>query len=185
MGLAAGLGSVRWRRTLVVYALIALGLYLISGVIFYVWNVTLFNERLGLPFDGAMDTITRWQQYAQLATISAIYSGAFGTISAFLAFVLAGRARQWSWFTMLLLAAVTSAIAFACALDPFGLSLVIKDDKQALEVFSSTLYACVVNALAMMTLIAQLLYAFFAARAPTAAAPKGTTTSIADDITLP
>jgi len=182
IGLAAGLGTVRWRWTLLVYALIALALYLFSAVVFYIVNVTMFNVRLGLPDASTMDMITHLQQYSLAA---ALYSVRFGIVSAFLALALAGRARQWSWFTILLLAAVVSAIAVQFALDLRGIGIFINDGRRALETFSSPLYTIVVNALAMLTLVAQALYAIFAARTTPAAAPKAQAASIADDVTLP
>ena len=187
IGLAAGLGIVRWRWTLLVYALIALALYLFSAVVFYIVNVTMFTERLGLagpglPDASTMDMITHLQQYSLL---TALYSVRFWIVSAFLAIVLAGRARQWTWFTVLLLTAVVSAIAVQFALDLRGIGIFIKDGRQALEMFSSPLYTIVVNALAMLTLVAQVLYATLAARTTVTAAPKAPTASMADDPTLP
>jgi hypothetical protein len=182
IGLAAGLGTVRWRWTLLVYALIALALYLFSAVVFYIVNVTMFNVRLGLPDASTMDMITHLQQYSLAA---ALYSVRFGIVSAFLALALAGRARQWSWFAILLLVAVVSAIAVQFALDLRGIGIFINDGRRALETFSSPLYTIVVNALAMLTLVAQALYAIFAARTTPAAAPKAQAASIADDVTLP
>src|SRR5690349_4098801 len=120
IGLAAGLGIVRWRWTLLVYALIALALYLFSAVVFYIVNVTMLNVRLGLPDAATSDLITHLQQYSLL---TAIYSIRFGIVSAFLALALAGRARQWSWFTILLLSAVVSAIAVQFALDLRGIGI--------------------------------------------------------------
>jgi len=122
------------------------------------------------------------QQYSLAA---ALYSVRFGIVSAFLALALAGRARQWSWFAILLLAAVVSAIAVQFALDLRGIGIFINDGRRALETFSSPLYTIVVNALAMLTLVAQALYAIFAARTTPAAAPKAQAASIADDVTLP
>jgi len=182
IGLAAGLGIVRWRWTLLVYALIALALYLFSAVVFYIVNVTMFTVRLGLPDATTSEMITHLQQYSVLA---AIYSVRFGIVSAFLALALAGRARQWSWFTILLLAAVVSAIAVQFALDLRGIGIFITDGRRALETFSSPLYTIVVNALALLTLIAQALYAIFAARTTAATAPKASTASMSDDPTLP
>ncbi len=187
VGLAAGLGIVRWRWTLLVYALIALALYLFSAVVFYIVNVTMFTERLGLagpglPDASKMDMITHLQQYSLL---TALYSVRFWIVSAFLAIVLAGRARQWTWFTVLLLTAVVSAIAVQFALDLRGIGIFIKDGRQTLEMFSSPLYTIVVNALAMLTLVAQVLYATLAARTTVTAAPKAPTASMADDPTLP
>lgn len=187
IGLAAGLRIVRWRWTLLVYALIALALYLFSAVVFYIVNVTLFNERLGLagpglPDASTMATITHLQQYSLLA---AIYSVRFWIVSAFLALALAGRARQWTWFTVLLLASVVSAIAVQFALDVRGIGIFIKDGRQALEMFSSPLYTIVVNALALLTLVAQILYATLAARTTATATPKAPTASMSDDPTLP
>ena len=182
IGLAAGLGIVRWRWTLLVYALIALALYLFSAVVFYIVNVTMFTVRLGLPDATTSEMITHLQQYSVLA---AIYSVRFGIVSAFLALALAGRARQRSWFTILLLAAVVSAIAVQFALDLRGIGIFITDGRRALETFSSPLYTIVVNALALLTLIAQALYAIFAARTTAATAPKASTASMSDDPTLP
>jgi hypothetical protein len=182
IGLAAGLGIVRWRWTLLVYALIALALYLFSAVVFYIVNVTMFTVRLGLPDATTSEMITHLQQYSVLA---AIYSVRFGIVSAFLALALAGRARQWSWFTILLLAAVVSAIAVQFALDLRGIGIFITDGRRALETFSSPFYTIVVNAFAMLTLIAQALYAIFAARTTPAAPPKASTTSMSGDPTLP
>ncbi|HEY7339494.1 MAG TPA: hypothetical protein VH591_01325 [Ktedonobacterales bacterium] len=182
IGLSAGLGIVRWRWTLFVYALIALALYLFSAVVFYIVNVTMFNVLLGLPDASTMEAITHLQQYSLL---TAVYSVRFGIVSAFLALVLAGRARQWSWFTILLLAAVVSAIAVQFALDLRGIGLFIKDGRRTLEVFSSPLYTIVVNALAMLTLIAQIIYATLVARTTTAAVPKAQAASMSDDVTLP
>jgi hypothetical protein len=186
-GLAAGLGISRWRWTLLVYALIALALYLFSAVVFYIVNVTMFTERLGLagpglPDASTLEAITHWQQYSVLA---AIYSVRFGIVGAFLALVLAGRARQWSWFTILLLAAVVSAIAVQFALDLRGIGIFINDGRRALETFSSPLYTIVVNALALLTLVAQILYATLAARTTPVAAPKASAASMSDDPTLP
>ena len=182
IGLAAGLGIARWRWTLLVYALIALALYLFSAVVFYIVNVTMFTVRLGLPDATTTEMITHLQQYSVLA---AIYSVRFGIVSAFLALALAGRARQRSWFTILLLAAVVSAIAVQFALDLRGIGIFITDGRRALETFSSPLYTIVVNALALLTLIAQALYAIFAARTTAATAPKASTASMSDDPTLP
>lgn len=182
IGLAAGLGSGRWRWTLLVYALIALALYLFSAVVFYIVNVTMFNVLLGLPSAGTMETITHLQQYSLL---TAVYSVRFGIVSAFLALVLAVRARQWSWFTIILVTAVVSAIAVQFALDLRGIGLFITDGRRTLEIFSSPLYTIVVNALAMLTLIAQIIYATFVARTTTAAAPKVQAASMSDDVTLP
>ena len=187
IGLAAGLGIARWRWTLFAYALIALALYLFSAVVFYIVNVTMFNVRLGLAGPGLPDAtttemITHLQQYSVLA---AIYSVRFGIVSAFLALALAGRARRWSWFTILLLAAVVSVIAVQFALDLRGIGIFITDGRRALEIFSSPLYTIVVNALAMLTLVAQALYAIFAVRTTPAAAPKAPTASMPDDPTLP
>jgi len=182
IGLAAGLGIARWRWTLLVYALIALALYLFSAVVFYIVNVTMFTVRLGLPDATTTEMITHLQQYSVLA---AIYSVRFGIVSAFLALALAGRARQWSWFTILLLAAVVSAIAVQFALDLRGIGIFITDGRRALETFSSPLYTIVVNALVLLTLIAQALYAIFAARTTAATAPKASTASMSDDPTLP
>ncbi|HEU4783716.1 MAG TPA: hypothetical protein VFS83_10280 [Ktedonobacterales bacterium] len=182
IGLAAGLRTGRWRWTLLIYALIALALYLFSAVVFYIVNVSMFSVRLGLPDASTADMITHLGQYSVLA---AIYSVRFGIVSAFLALVLAGRARQWSWFTIILLAAVVSAIAVQFALDLRGIGIFIKDGRRTLEIFSSPLYTIVVNALAMLTLIAQILYATFAARTTATAAPKASTASMSDDPTLP
>lgn len=187
IGLAAGLGIARWRWTLLAYALIALALYLFSAVVFYIVNVTMFNVRLGLAGPGLPDAtttemITHLQQYSVL---TAIYSVRFGIVSAFLALALAGQARQWSWFTILLLAAVVSAIAVQFALDLRGIGIFITDGRRALETFSSPLYTIVVNTLAMLTLIAQALYAIFAARTTAVGAPKASTARMSDDPTLP
>jgi hypothetical protein len=78
-----------------------------------------------------------------------------------------------------------SAIAVQFALDLRGIGIFINDGRRALETFSSPLYTIVVNALAMLTLVAQALYAIFAARTTPAAAPKAQAASIADDVTLP
>lgn len=89
MGLAAGLGIARWRGTLLVFALIALTLYIASAVMFYILNVSMFRERLGLPVEGALATIYRLQQASMIVYV---YSVTVGAISVFLALVLAGRA---------------------------------------------------------------------------------------------
>ncbi len=182
IGLAAGLGSGRWRWTLLVYALIALALYLFSAVAFYIVNVAMFNVRLGLPDASTTETITNLQQYSLL---TAVCSVRFGIVSAFLALVLARRARHWSWFTIILLTAVVSAIAVQFALDLRGIGIFITDGRRTLEIFSSPLYTIVVNALAMLTLIAQIIYATLVARTTTAAAPKAQAASMSDDVTLP
>jgi len=187
IGLAAGLGAGRWRWTLLVYALIALVLYLFSAIVFYIVNVAMFNVRLGLsgpglPDASTMETINNLRQYSVL---TAVYSVRFGIVSAFLALVLAGWARQWTWFTIILLAAVVSVIAVQFALDFRGIGLFITDGRRTLEIFSSPLYTIVVNALAMLTLIAQIIYATLVARTTTAAAPKAQAASMSDDVTLP
>lgn len=185
MGLAAGLGIARWRGTLLVFALIALTLYIVSAVIFYILNVSMFNERLGLPGPDALANIERLQQ---ISVYAYVYSGVFGAISVFLALVLAGRARQWGWFTFLLIAAVLSAIAIEFALSISGLGIFVKDDKRALEIFSTSLYTIIVNALAMLSLLVQVAYAIFGARTTATVAPAASvasTASMSDDVTLP
>jgi hypothetical protein len=113
------------------------------------------------------------------------HSVRFGIVIAFLALALAGRARQWSWFTILLLVSVVSAIAVQFALDLRGIGIFITDGRRALEMFTSPLYTIVVNALALLTLVAQILYATLAAQTTAADAPKAPASSMSDDPTLP
>jgi hypothetical protein len=51
--------------------------------------------------------------------------------------------------------------------------------------FTSPLYTIVVNALALLTLVAQILYATLAAQTTAADAPKAPASSMSDDPTLP
>lgn len=178
IGLAVGLGSSRWRRAIFVYALVALLLYLFAAVIFYIVDVTMFAERLSATDTSATSPVMSLLPYA----VPAVYcSSVLGTVGAFLALVLARRARRWGWFTILLSAMLISAIAVLFALSAISLTLFIKDDKQAIELFSSSFYTVIVDILVILTMIAQLAFALFGPRESRSAAGIAS----ASDVTLP
>lgn len=148
--LAAGIGIPHWRRMLLVLTLVALAL-LIFGAVF-----------LRFTINGDQ---SEWFMYdlQAYATPAINLSGVFSRVGAFLALVSVARSRRWSWFIVLAVAAILSALAGMVAFSSEGLELFVGSE-QALSLFRSPLFAIVMNTLAGLTILVQLLYALIGPR---------------------
>lgn len=177
IALVAILGVARWRRTLLVLALVEL-IFLALGVL----ALRIFTV-------GAVSTLPVgvFEFLQEVGTPLVIMSVSSATIGLFLALTLAARARRWGWFVALLLAAVVSALATEFAISPLPLiALFGYDTAQALRALSEPLYAIVSNGLAALTMLVQLLYAIFGPRdAQEMRFAPAVTSASASDVTLP
>ena len=171
IALVAVLGVARWQRTLLVLALVALALrvlgivsthFLLGGVERVLpLQVSEFLLLIGIPIINLSVSVT--------------------TVGVFLALVLAARARGWGWFTVILLAAIVSALAANFAFSLYGL-LVFGGTPQALQTYLQPPYIIITNVLAGLNILAILLYALLGPKEATSAMPAA---SMSDDTTLP
>lgn len=177
IALVAILGVARWRRTLLVLALVEL-IFLALGVL--ALRIFTFGAVSTLP-------VGVFEFLQEVGTPLVIMSVSSATIGLFLALTLAARARRWGWFVALLLAAVVSALATEFAISPLPLiALFGYDTAQALRALSEPLYAIVSNGLAALTMLVQLLYAIFGPRdAQEMRFAPAVTSASASDVTLP
>lgn len=177
IALVAILGVARWRRTLLVLALVEL-IFLALGVL--ALRIFTFGAVSTLP-------VGVFEFLQEVGTPLVIMSVSSATIGLFLALTLAARARRWGWFVVLLLAAVVSALATEFAISPLPLiALFGYDTAQALRALSEPLYAIVSNGLAALTMLVQLLYAIFGPRdAQEMRFAPAVTSASASDVTLP
>ncbi len=177
IALVAILGVARWRRTLLVLALVEL-IFLALGVL--ALRIFTFGAVSTLP-------VGVFEFLQEVGTPLVIMSVSSATIGLFLALTLAARARRWGWFVALLLAAVVSALATEFAISPLPLiALLGYDTAQALHALSEPLYAIVSNGLAALTMHVQLLYAIFGPRdAQEMRFAPAVTSASASDVTLP
>lgn len=175
IALVAVLGSDRWRRTIVILAIIAL-LFLVLGVL--TLRVHLLSaDSFGLQFVNV---------FLPTIATSVILSGLIiEEVGIILALVLSARSRHWGWFTTLLIAAIINTLA-----GPFVTSYlafyIFFGLERAQVLFSAPLYAIITTVLAGLAMLAQLLYAIFGRREPQqpGAAPADTSAS-ANEATLP
>jgi hypothetical protein len=174
--LAAGLGISRWRRLLLVLSLIALVL-LAFGAFFL---RTILDVRLSNRIPDSIINL-----FQPLATPAIIYSSLVGHVGAFLALVLAARARSWGWFSALAVTTIISALAMLVAFNSYGLEI-FNGSEQALSLYLSPLYGVISAVIVGLVLIAQVVYALFGPRDPeeTRAAPANMPAN-ATDVTLP
>ena len=171
VALVAILGAARWRRTLLVLALVALALRLLGILIahfllggmerFLPVGVSEFLLVIGSPTINLSISVT--------------------TVGVFLALVLAAQARSWGWFTSILLAAIISALAANFAFSLYGL-LVFAPTSQAYQIYLQPTYIIITNVIAGLNILAILLYALVGPTATTSATPAA---SMADETTLP
>ncbi len=177
IALVAILGVARWRRTLLVLALVEL-IFLALGVL--ALRIFTFGAVSTLP-------VGVFEFLQEVGTPLVIMSVSSATIGLFLALTLAARARRWGWFVALLLAAIVSALATEFAISPLPLiALFGYDTAQALRALSEPLYAIVSNGLAALTMLVQLLYAIFGPRdAQEMRFAPAVTSASASDVTLP
>lgn len=177
IALVAILGVARWRRTLLVLALVEL-IFLALGVL--ALRIFTFGAVSTLP-------VGVFEFLQEVGTPLVIMSVSSATIGLFLALTLAARARRWGWFVALLLAAVVSALATEFAISPLPLiALFGYDTAQALRALSEPLYAIVSNGLAALTMLVQLLYAIVGPRdAQEMRFAPAVTSASASDVTLP
>lgn len=178
IALVAILGVARWRRTLLVLALVEL-IFLALGVL--ALRIFTFGAVSTLP-------VGVFEFLQEVGTPLVIMSVSSATIGLFLALTLAARARRWGWFVALLLAAIVSALATEFAISPLPplIALFGYDTAQALRALSEPLYAIVSNGLAALTMLVQLLYAIFGPRdAQEMRFAPAVTSASASDVTLP
>jgi hypothetical protein len=177
IALVAILGVARWRRTLLVLALVEL-IFLALGVL--ALRIFTFGAVSTLP-------VGVFEFLQEVGTPLVIMSVSSATIGLFLALTLAARARRWGWFVALLLAAIVSALATEFAISPLPLiALFGYDTAQALRALSEPLYAIVSNGLAALTMLVQLLYAIFGPRdAQEMRFAPAVTSASASGVTLP
>ena len=176
IALVAILGVARWRRALLVLALVEL-IFLVLGVL-----------ALRIFAFGAVSTLpVRVFEFLQgVGTPLVAISVSSATIGLFLALTLAARARRWGWFVALLVAAIISVLASGFAFSPVPLiALFGYDTAQALHVFAEPLYTIVSNGLAALTMVAQLLYAIFGPRDMQETGSPAIASASASDVTLP
>jgi hypothetical protein len=179
IALVAILGVARWRRTLLVLALVEL-IFLVLGAV-----------ALRTFTFGAVSTLpVRVLEFLQeVGTPLIVMSVSIATVGLFLALTLAARARRWGWFVALLLAAIISVLAAGFSFSPVPLiALFGYDTAQALRALSEPLYIIVSNGLAALTMLVQLLYAIFGPRDAQETQETGapaTAPASASDVTLP
>ena len=115
---------------------------------------------------------------------SLIFCGVIcGEVGAFLALVLAARARQWGWFAALLILALIGMLAAQFAFSYYPLFVFVGLDR-AQTLFTAPLYAIITTILASLAMVAQLLYALIGPR-EAAQSPASATLASSDDVTLP
>lgn len=80
-----------------------------------------------------------------------------------LALVLAARSRNWGWFSVILLAAIISALAANFAFSLYGL-LVFASSSQAYQTYLQPPYIIITSVIASLNILAILLYALLGQR---------------------
>ena len=174
--LAASLGISRWRRLLLVLSLVALVL-LAFGALFL---RTIVDDHFSSSFPDSIINL-----FQPLAAPAIIYSSLVGHVGAFLALVLAARARGWGWFSVLAVTTLISALATLFAFNSYGLEL-FSGSERALSVYLSPLYGVVMTVIVGLALIAQALYALFGQREPEEIRPTSANAPASgSDVTLP
>jgi hypothetical protein len=156
--LAAGIGIARWRRMILVLAIVALALF-IFGAVFL---------RFTINGDQSEWLMYRLQSYATPAINS---SGVISAVGVFLALILAARSHKWRWFIVLAVAEAISALAGLVAFSSYGLEIFVGSE-QALSLFLSQLFAIFGGILAGLAMVAQLLYALIGSKTATAVTPE-------------
>jgi hypothetical protein len=154
VALVAVLGSARWLRTILVLAITAL-LLLVAGV------VALRAPWLRVGDVSSMSTFVYMQAFA----ISAINcSGIISGVGVILALFLTARTRQWTWFTVLLVAAAISTVAGMFVSSFAGIYTFI-GFTQAQTLFTTPVYAIITTLLASLRIVAMLVYALLRSQA--------------------
>ena len=163
VALVAALGVNRWRRTLLWFS--------ISGLILFIVSVLLLRPpvvSVGIRLFGSLIEFL----YV-IASPSVTTCFILGEIGGFMAIVLAARSRSWGWFTILLVTALITAVGGLFAFSPYALTI-FGAANQARDTFYTPLYAIITGVPTGLSLLTQLLYAFFGPRdsAPSAAATE-------------
>ncbi len=174
IGLVALLGIARWRRTLLVLALVALALRVLGIVLIYMpyWGVA---HTLPIPVIELLLT-----SGSPMVNLSINVT----TVGIFLALVLAARGRLWGWFAAILLAATIGSGAVNFAFSYYGL-LVFLGTPRAMQLYAQPSYVIITNVIAGLNIVVMLLYALLSPRTTAAMPTAVSTASMSDDVTLP
>ena len=174
IALVAILGIARWRRTLLILALVEL-ICLVVGLL--TLRIFVLGAVLGVarPFSARPFALVQ-----TFGTPLIAISLSTTTIGLFLALTLVARSRRWGWFVALLLAAIISALAAEVAFSSYPLTVLLGyPTAHALQTLADPLYTIITSNLVALSMLVHLLYAIFGPREPHAAP------AITDDATLP
>lgn len=173
---AAIAGITRWRRTLLIVALVSLGLFLFEFLILGVpfLSMTSINNR---QFDS-----TLWMWVFSLGVCYTVVS----MVGVLLALFLAARLHMRRWFNTLLAVTIISALAGSLACGPLSVNgpyafTPFLNTAQATAIYYTTIYHIIIWALTGLVNLMQLLYALIGLRGTASAA----TSAFADEVTLP